>query len=88
MTVLHFVLWLAALAINANAVTLTVGKGGNASSSLLYGIMFEDINNSGIRIFNGNNGPQKSISDQIAQVMEGFTANCSGTMASRATTPA
>lgn len=43
---------LAALAAKVEAITLTVSPtGGNASSPLLYGIMFEDINNSGMVLF-------------------------------------
>jgi alpha-L-arabinofuranosidase len=38
----------AALAATANAVTVSVAnKKGNATSPYQYGIMFEDINNSG-----------------------------------------
>ncbi|KAK3937686.1 glycoside hydrolase superfamily [Diplogelasinospora grovesii] len=55
----------------ANAVTLTVSTtGGNASSPLLYGIMFEDINNSGDGGIHGqllrNNGFQGNSPDLTA----------------------
>lgn len=86
---------LAALAAKVEAVTLTVSPtGGNASSPLLYGIMFEDINNSGMQknsqpcIFPETESLSISpLTTNMSQAMVESTASCSGTTASKATSP-